>query len=249
MKKILKISLAVIVQLMLLSSFDYFFVIHSIGISSVYSWWFFAAYNLVSASAVVMSIVLRHIDDVKVLPSTILTVTVLISFVFSTTSIIIDYQNLKFTIISAFSMVIISVMMETTMYVIQHYRCKRTTVEAETQRADLSEDDEDDAVIVVKVKIKSSALLLLMTYITDLKKWDNLDSMPFLEELICVVTDCRQYTYEELRSIEEEIKVQTNALKIYTNNNSVERATATAKRIINLLDLREEEIDKIENKL
>lgn len=70
-----------------------------------------------------------------------------------------------------------------------------------------------------------------------------------MEELICVVTDCRQYTYEELRSIEEEIKVQTNALKIYTNNNSVERATATAKRIINLLDLREEEIDKIENKL
>lgn len=249
MKKFLKISLAVIVQLVFLSSFDYFFVIHSVGISSVYSWWFFAAYNLVTASAVVMSVVLRRLDDVKVLPSTILTVTVLISFVFSTTSIIIDYQNLKFTIISAFSMVMISAMMETTMYVIQHYRCKRTNAEAETQRADLSEDDEDDAVIDVKAKIKSSALLLLMTYITDLKKWDNLDSMPFLNELIDVVTNCRQYTYEELRSIEEEIKVQTNALKTYTNNNSVERATSTANRIVILLDQREEEIDKIENVL
>lgn len=52
-------------QLVLLSFFDYFFVIHSIGVSSIYSWWFFAAYNLVAISAVIMSIVLRHIDDVK----------------------------------------------------------------------------------------------------------------------------------------------------------------------------------------
>lgn len=91
--------------------------------------------------------------------------------------------------------------------------------------------------------------LLIEDYVTDLKKWNNLDSMPFLNELIDVVTNCRQYTYEELRSIEEEIKVQTNALKTYTNNNSVERATSTANRIVILLDQREEEIDKIENVL
>lgn len=249
MKKFIKISLAVIVQLVLLISFDYFFVIHSIGVSSVYSWWFFGAYNLVAISAIIMSIVLRRIDDVKVLPSTVLMITVLISFLFSTIAIIIDYKNLKFSIISAFSIVIISAVMETTMYVIQHYRCKRTKAEEEVQQSDLGEDNEEDVVVEVKVKIKSSALLLLMTYITDLKKWDNLDSMPFLDELINVVTDCRQYTYEELRSIEEEIKVQTNALKTYTNNNSVERATSTANRIVNLLDQREEEIDKIENEL
>ena len=52
-----------------------------------------------------------------------------------------------------------------------------------------------------------------------------------------------------MRSIEEEIKVQTNALKTYTNHNSVERATSTANRIFILLDQREEEIDKIENVL
>lgn len=249
MKKIIKIALAVMVQLVLLSIFDYFFVIHSIGVSSVYSWWFFAAYNLVAISAVIMSIVLRHIDDVKVLPSTVLMITVLISFLFSTISIIVDYQNLKFAIISAFSMVIISTVMEAIMYLVQHYRCKRTKTEVEVQQSDLGEDAEDDVVVEEKVKIKSSALLLLMTYITDLKKWDNLDSMPFLNELINVVTDCRQYTYEELRSIEEEIKVQTNALKAYTNNNSVERATSTANRIVILLNQREEEIDKIENVL
>lgn len=235
-------------QLVLLSFFDYFFVIHSIGVSSMYSWWFFAAYNLVAISAVIMSIVLRHIDDVKVLPSTVSMITVLISFLFSTISII-DYQNLKFVIISAFSMVIISTVMEAIMYLIQHYRYKHTKTEVELQQSDLGEYAEDDVVVEDKVKIKSSALLLLMTYVTDMKKWDNLDSMPFLEELIRVVTDCRQYTYEELRSIEEEIKVQTNALKTYTNNNSVERATSTANRIVILLDQREEEIDKIENVL
>jgi len=249
MKKFIKIALAVMFQLVLLSFFDYFFVIHSIGVSSMYSWWFFAAYNLVAISAVIMSIVLRHIDDVKVLPSTVLMITVLISFLFSAISIIIDYQNLKFVIISAFSMVIISTVMEAIMYLIQHYRCKRTKTEEKLQQSDLGEYDEDDVVVEDKVKIKSSALLLLMTYVTDMKKWDNLDSMPFLNELIDVVTNCRQYTYEELRSIEEEIKVQTNALKTYTNNNSVERATSTANRIVILLDQREEEIDKIENVL
>ena len=249
MKKFIKIALAVMVQLVLLSFFDYFFVIHSIGVSSMYSWWFFVAYNLVAISAVIMSIVLRHIDDVKVLPSTVLMITVLISFLFSAISIIIDYQNLKFAIISAFSMVIISAAMEAIMYLIQHYRCKRTKTEVELQQSDLGEYAEDDVVVEDKVKIKSSALLLLMTYVTDMKKWANLDSMPFLNELIDVVTNCRQYTYEELRSIEEEIKVQTNALKTYTNNNSVERATSTANRIVILLDQREEEIDKIENVL
>lgn len=249
MKKFFKIALAVIVQLVLLSSFDYFFVIHSIGVSSAYSWWFFAAYNLVAISAIVMSIVLRHLDDVKILPSTVLMITVLIAFLFSTVTIIIDYQNLSFSIIASLSMVMIGVIVEATMYVIQHYRCKRASTKVEFQHNDLREDVKDDVVINVKVKIKSSALLLLMTYITDLKKWENLNSMPFLNELIDVVTNCRQYTYEELRSIEEEIKVQTNALKIYTNNNSVERAASTANRIVILLDQREEKIDKIENVL
>lgn len=249
MKKFIKTALAVIVQLVLLSSFDYFFIVHSVGVGSVYCWWFFAAYNLVAISAVIMSVVLRHMDDVKLLPSTVLTITTLISFLFSTISVIMDYQNIKFSIISALGMVIINAVAETTMYVIQHYRCGRTKVETEAQQSDFGEYDEDDTAGEVKTKIKSSALLLLMTYVTDLKKWDNLSSMPFLDDLICVVTDCRQYTYEELRGIEEEIKVQTNALKTYTNNNSVERATATANRIVNLLDQREEELDRIENEV
>lgn len=249
MKKFLKIALAVIIQLMLLSSFDYFFIAHSLGVSSVYSWWFFAAYNLVAISAVVMSIVLRRLDDVKILPSTVLMVMVLVAFLFSTITIMVDYQNLKYSIIASLSMVIISVIVETTMYAIQHYRCKHMENEIELQDQEVCESEEDDVAVTARTKIKSSALLLLTTYITDLKKWENLDSMPFVDELIQVITSCRQYTYEELRNNEEELKVQTNALKTYTNNNSVRRATSTANRIINLLHRREEELDKIENQL
>lgn len=243
MKKFFKITFAVIGQLVLLGGFDYFFVIHSIGVSSAHSWWFFAAYNLVAVSAIVMSVVLRRLDDVKMLPSTVLLIIVLISFLFSTVTVIIDYQNLKFTIISSLSMVIICALAEVIMYIIQRHRCEPEEDE------DDSEQDEVEEVVEVKVKkkIKSSAFLLLMTYITDIQEWENLPSMPFVDELTGVVSKCRQYTYEDLRSIEEELKVQTNALKSYTNNNSVERAKLTANRIIDLLKKREEELDRIEN--
>lgn len=57
----------------------------------------------------------------------------------------------------------------------------------------------------------------------------------------------KKYTYEELSALESDLKEQTNALKTYIQNRSMNRAKNSVFIIMDLLEERENKIFEVEN--
>ena len=98
-------------------------------------------------------------------------------------------------------------------------------------------------------KIKSSAMLLLMKFLADPSNWDVPEDFDEINGLIELASRSTQYTYEELSAIESDLKEQTNALKTYIQNRSMNRAKNSVFIIMDLLEEREKRIFEFENKL
>ena len=69
-----------------------------------------------------------------------------------------------------------------------------------------------------------------------------------INELTELASSSTQYTYEELSALESDLKEQTNALKTYIQNRSMNRAKNSVFIIMDLLEERENKILEVENK-
>ena len=91
-------------------------------------------------------------------------------------------------------------------------------------------------------------MLLLMKFLADPSNWDVPEDFDEINGLIELASRSTQYTYEELSAIESDLKEQTNALKTYIQNNSMNRAKNSVFIIMDLLEEREKRIFEFENK-
>lgn len=267
MKRILKMIASVAVQLVLLGGFDWFFYGYALEKYSKNIWWHFAAANLIVLSAVVLTVLLRKLEKcplIKISPAFYLALVSFFALVILLILVLLDLQSRKVILIIDGVLVGIAAISELILYLVKHHRYgaeekekreakaekKRQKAEgtAEETEEEPAEEPEEEPRTEPLLRKKCSAVLLLMTYVTDIKGWDNLDTMPYLYPLIESASACRQYTYatEELEELESELKRQTNALKTYTNNNSADRASMTANRIIEILAERERLLDACE---
>ncbi len=256
MKK-LKIFGSFLCHILLLGLFDYFFFTHALGNRTNVIWWTFSFYQVAIVSSMIMMILLRRLDKtlfIKALPSTCFLIAGTIYFVIASLLIVFGLKHVKATIILHAVCCLVYLLFYAVLGI--YHRIKFPKAPAELvdeepevlEEAEVSEEPEEPEEIVKKplVKTKSKTVMLLMTFVTDVKKWDNLKDMPFLEQLIEAASSCTQYTYEELLDWEEELNTQLKALKSYTLNNSVERAAKTARRVMNLLEEREQRIADLE---
>lgn len=254
MKRILKMIASVAVQLVLLGGFDWFFYAYALEKYSKNIWWHFAAANLIVLSAIVLTVLLRKLEKcplIKISPAFFLALVSFFALIVLLILVLLDLQSLKVILIIDGVLVGIAALSELILFLIKRHRfgaeekAKKEEMAEEEEPAEVPEEEPEAEPLVRK---KCSAMLLLMTYVTDIKGWDNLDTMPYLYPLIEAVSGCRQYTYatEELEALEAELKKQTNALKTYTNNNSADRASMTANRIIEILGEREGLLDDCE---
>lgn len=254
MKRILKMIASVAVQLVLLGGFDWFFYAYALEKYSKNIWWHFAAANLIVLSAIVLTVLLRKLEKcplIKISPAFFLALVSFFALIVLLILVLLDLQSLKVILIIDGVLVGIAALSELILFLIKRHRfgaeekAKREEKAEEEEPAEVPEEEPEAEPLVRK---KCSAMLLLMTYVTDIKGWDNLDTMPYLYPLIEAASGCRQYTYatEELEALEAELKKQTNALKTYTNNNSADRASMTANRIIEILGEREGLLDDCE---
>ena len=88
-----------------------------------------------------------------------------------------------------------------------------------------------------------------MKFLADPSNWDVPEDFDEINGLIELASRSTQYTYEELSATESDLKEQTNALKTYIQNNSMNRAKNSVFIIMDLLAEREKRIFDFENKL
>lgn len=263
MKRILKMIASAAAQLVLLGGFDWFFYAYALEKYSKNIWWHFAAANLIVLSAVVLTVLLRKLEKcplIKISPAFYLALVSFFALIVLLILVLLDLQSLKAILIVDGVLVGIAALSELILFLVKRHRFgaeekakkeekaekkSRKDAEAKEEAEEAAEEEPEADPLVRK---KCSAMLLLMTYITDIKSWDNLDTMPYLYPLIEAASACRQYTYatEALEALESELKKQTNALKTYTSNNSTDRASLTANRIIEILEEREKLLDECE---
>lgn len=266
MKRILKMIASAAVQLVLLGGFDWFFYAYALEKYSKNIWWHFAAANLIVLSAIVLTVLLRKLEKcplIKISPAFYLALVSFFALIVLLILVLLDLQSLKAILIVDGVLVGIAALSELILFLVKRHRFgaeekakkdaraekkQKSAEEEEEPEEELAEDPEEEPEAEPLVRKKCSAMLLLMTYITDIKSWDNLDTMPYLYPLIEAASACRQYTYatEALETLESELKQQTNALKTYTNNNSADRASLTANRIIEILEEREKLLEESE---
>ena len=85
-----------------------------------------------------------------------------------------------------------------------------------------------------------------MKFIADPNNWDVPEDFEEINRLTELASASSQYTYDELLSLESDLKEQTDALKKYIQNKSMDRAKKTIAVIIDLLEEREIRIGEIE---
>lgn len=86
-----------------------------------------------------------------------------------------------------------------------------------------------------------------MKFLADSSNWDVPEDFDEINELTELASASTQYTYEELSAIESDLKEQTNALKTYIQNRSMNRAKNSVFVIMDLLKEREKKILGFEN--
>ena len=90
-------------------------------------------------------------------------------------------------------------------------------------------------------------MLLLMKFLADPNNWDVPEDFDEINALTELASSSTQYTYEELSALESDLKEQTNALKTYIQNRSMNRAKNSVFVIMDLLEERENKIFEVEN--
>jgi len=215
-------------------------------------WWAFSFLHATLLVEFVSVYLLRHMKQMpftKKHPMWLFTIVIGIQFLFAVVFSLVSIIKLKWVIILSAIVFVTELLSLGVLLLVQKQREKKGYTECdETMDEDEAEEVEPELPPPPK-KIKSTAMLLLMKFLADPNNWDVPEDFNEINELTDLASSSTQYTYEELSAIESDLKEQTNALKTYIQNNSMNRAKNSVFIIMDLLEEREKRIFEFENKL
>lgn len=238
-------------QLALIALYDWIFFANEYTAFSANCWWAFSFLHATLLVEFVSVYLLRHMKQMpftKKHPMWLFTIVIGIQFLFTVVFSLVDIIKLKWVIILSAAVFVTELLSLGFLILVQKHREKK-----EFHGYDETEEDESDIEEVTPEpppppkKIKSTAMLLLMKFLADPNNWNVPEDFDEINGLIEAASKSTQYTYEELSTIESDLKEQTNALKTYIQNNSMNRAKNTVLIIMNLLEEREKKIFEFEN--
>ena len=239
-------------QIALVALYDWIFFVNEYTAFPANCWWAFSFLHATLLAEFVSVYLLRHMKQMpftKKHPMWLFTIVIGIQFLFAVVFSLVSIIKLKWVIILSAIVFVTELLSLGVLLLVQKRREKKGYTECdETMDEDEAEEVEPELPPPPK-KIKSTAMLLLMKFLADPNNWDVPEDFDEIDELTELASRSTQYTYEELSAIESELKEQTNALKTYIQNNSMNRAKNSVFIIMDLLEEREKKILKFENKL
>ena len=239
-------------QIALIALYDWIFSVNKYTAFSANCWWafyFLHATLLVEFVSVYLLRRMKQMPFTKRHPMRLFTIVIGIQFLFSVVFSLVSFIKLKWEIILLTFVFAAELLSLGFLLLVQKHREKKGYSDY-----DEAEDEDEPEEIEPELppppkKIKSTAMLLLMKFLADPNNWDVPEDFNEINELTNLASSSTQYTYEELSAIESDLKEQTNALKTYIQNNSMNRAKNSVFIIMDLLEEREKRIFEFENKL
>lgn len=256
--------LTVVAQLALLGLFDWIYFINDFSGYTAKQWWAFALLHAAILVEFVALFVLRRMKAMPISkkhPIVVFTVYFVIQLVLAIVFTLVNKIELKYVIIFEATVLVLELLAFGTLYLMQRHRDKKSgnvTEKPKKKHESVVEDDDEDeteeeAVETVEeeepapIKVKSSAMLLLLQFLADPAKWNVPEELSKdIDILTQIASNASQHSYDVLGGIEVQLKTQTDALKSYVGNQSIDRAKATVRKIIEILNERENQIDEIE---
>ena len=232
-------------QIALIALYDWIFFVNEYTAFSANCWWAFSFLHATLLVEFVSVYLLRHMKQMpftKKHPMWLFTIVIGVQFLFAVVFSLVSIIKLKWVIIlSAFVFVTELLSLGFLLLVQKHREKKGYSEDDEAEDKDEPEEIEPELPSPPN-KIKSTAMLLLMNFLADPSNWDVPEDFDEINGLIELASRSTQYTYGELSAIESELKEQTNALKTYIQNRSMNRAKNSVFIIMNLLEEREKRI-------
>ncbi len=239
-------------QIALIALYDWIFFVNEYTAFPANCWWAFSFLHATLLVEFVSVYLLRHMKQMpftKKHPMWLFTIVMGIQFLFAVVFSLVSIIKLKWVIILSTFVFATELLSLGVLFLVQKHREKKGYTECdETTDEDEAEEVESELPPPPK-KIKSTAMLLLMKFLADPNNWDVPEDFDEIDELTELASRSTQYTYEELSAIESDLKEQTNALKTYIQNKSMNRAKNSVFIIMDLLEEREKRIFEFENKL
>ena len=238
-------------QIALIALYDWIFFVNEYTAFPANCWWAFSFLHATLLAEFVSVYLLRHMKQMpftKKHPMWLFTIIMGIQLLFAVVFSLVSIIKLKWVIILSAFVFVAELLSLGVLLLVQKHREKK-----ECGGYDEVDSQNEPEIVEPELppppkKIKSTAMLLLMKFLADPNNWDVPENFDEINELIEMASHSTQYTYEELSAIESELKEQTNALKTYIQNSSMNRAKNSVFIILDLLKERENKIFEVENK-
>ncbi len=238
-------------QIALIALYDWIFFVNEYTAFPANCWWAFSFLHATLLVEFVSVYLLRHMKQMpftKKHPMWLFTIVMGIQFLFAVVFSLVNIIKLKWVIILSAFVFMVELLSLGVLLLVQKHREKNGH-----DGYDEMESQDEPEIVEPELppppkKIKSPAMLLLMKFLADPSNWDVPEDFDEINGLIELASRSTQYTYEELSAIESDLKEQTNALKTYIQNNSMNRAKNSVFIIMDLLEEREKRIFEFENK-
>lgn len=243
------IYLLFLAQLALIGLYDWIFFVNAYTAYPANCWWAFAFLHLTFVAEIVSVCLLRRMKQMPVTkkhPMWLFTITVGIQFLFAVVFTLVHKIQLKWVIILSASVLAAELVSMGVLLLVQKHREKKEDDTVQPEEEQEPEEEEPELPPPPK-KIESTAMLLLMKFLANPGDWDVPEDFRLLNVLTEKASASTQYTYRELDAIEDDLQEQTNALKTYIQNKSMDRAKETLFTIMDILEEREKQITKVEN--
>ena len=238
-----------LLQFVLIGLYDWIFFINDYIAFSSNCWWAFAFLHATFLTEFVSVILLRRM---KLMPITkkhpiwLFTIITGIQLVMAVVFSLVGIIKLKWVIILSASIYASELLSLGVLLLVQKNREKKENDDVALTEI-YEEPREEEKRPLPPKKIKSSAILILMKFLADPADWDVPEGFDEINALNELASSSTQYTYATLSSIESDLKEQTDALKMYIHNKSMERAKKSVFTIMDLLEEREKRISDVEN--
>ena len=239
-------------QIALIALYDWIFFVNEYTAFPANCWWAFSFLHATLLVEFVSVYLLRHMKQmpfIKKHPLWLFTIVIGIQFLFSVVFSLVSFIKLKWVIILLTFVFAAELLSLGFLLLVQKHREKKGYSDYDEAEDEGEPEEIEPELPPPPKKVKSTAMLLLMKFLADPNNWDVPEDFNEINELTDLASSSTQYTYDELSAIESDLKEQTNALKTYIQNNSMNRAKNSVFIIMDLLEEREKRIFEFENKL
>lgn len=236
-------------QIALITLYDWVFFANEYTLFPANCWWAFAFLHVTLMFEFVSMYFLRQMKQMpftKKHPMWLFTIIIGIQFLLTVIFSLVSTIKLKWVIILlAFVFTTELLSLGVLLFVQKHRNKKGHNNYGEALDEDVQKEVEQDLLPPPK-QIKSTSLLLLMKFLANPNSWGVPEDFYEIDELTVLASTSSQYTYNELLYLESALKLHTDALKKYIQNQSINRAKNSIFVIMDLLQEREKRINEIE---